>query len=82
MIQKGFEGPGIEVFNRTRHSREVHVKRFVAAVALAAAGLAIVPGAAQANPVDDLRNRVADFYNQKIGCESGRPLICPGPWPG
>jgi hypothetical protein len=49
---------------------------------IAAAGLVVVPVSAQANPVDDLRNKVADYYNKKIGCEAYHPLICPGPWPG
>jgi hypothetical protein len=38
------------------------------------------PVPANANPVDDLRQQVADYYNEKFGCGAYRPLICPGPF--
>lgn len=54
------------------------MKRIIATVLLAAT-IGITAAPAYANPVDDARQRVADYYNQKFGCDSQRPLICPGP---
>ena len=54
------------------------MKRLIAAIAVGAT-LSVTALPAHADPIDDLRKRVGDFYNQKFGCDSGRPLICPGP---
>lgn len=53
--------------------------RRVIAAAIIAVFVGITAGQASADPVDEARQRVADYYNQKFGCDSQRPLICPGP---
>lgn len=54
------------------------MRRILAAIMILAAMIVTTP-AAHADPVDDLRQQVADYYNKKFGCEAYHPLICPGP---